>query len=98
MLKTLWNGRSGLAANQNRLDVISNNIANVNTNGYKKLDVSFSDLVYDKLNGSGNPITSTKRDGLISGSGSRADILTRDWNSKRWRAATRPSPASTVSV
>lgn len=35
MLKAIWNSRSGLFSNQTRIDIISNNIANVSTNGYK---------------------------------------------------------------
>lgn len=78
MLRTLWNGRAGLFSNQNRMDVISNNIANTNTNGYKRMDVSFKDLVYDKINSNGLPTESDDREGLLQGTGSRADILVRD--------------------
>ena len=45
MLTTLWTSKSGLNANQEKLDVISNNIANVNTTGYKKVNAGFKDLI-----------------------------------------------------
>lgn len=78
MLKTLWNGRSGLSSNQNRLDTISNNIANVETNGYKRVDVAFQDIFSENLNRLGLPITTGNPNSLSQGSGSRADILVRN--------------------
>lgn len=42
--------KTGMSANQNKIDIISNNIVNVKTSGYKKLDVEFQDLVRDSLN------------------------------------------------
>lgn len=78
MLKALWNGRAGLRANQNRLDVITNNINNVDTTGYKKNDLSFQDIMYEKLERQGVPITNQNRDKLLQGSGSRAETIVRD--------------------
>jgi flagellar hook protein FlgE len=43
---SLFIGVSGLTAYQNQIDVISNNIANVGTVGYKGQDVTFQDLLY----------------------------------------------------
>lgn len=78
MLKTLWNGRSGLYSNQNRLDIISNNIGNVNTNGYKRMDVSFQDIFNENMDRVGLPITSSNREDMRLGSGSKGDILVRN--------------------
>jgi len=75
MLKALWNSRSGLASNQNRIDIISNNIANANTNGYKRLDVSFQDLVNDNMDRLGLPVTAENRQALLQGMGSKADTI-----------------------
>lgn len=72
MFKVLYNGRSGLSANQNRLDLISNNIANISTNGYKRLDSSFEDIYYENMNRLGLPVTNTTEK-LINGSGVRGD-------------------------
>jgi flagellar basal-body rod protein FlgG len=83
MLKVLMNGRSGLNSNQNRLDMISNNIANVETNGYKRADVSFQDTFYDALDKRlGLPMTGTEeeRKNSISGSGSKTGAIVRDYN------------------
>ncbi len=47
MPRTLWTGASGMSAQQMQVDIIANNIANVNTNGFKKQRVNFQDLFYD---------------------------------------------------
>lgn len=49
MLRSLWTGASGMIAQQNNVDTISNNLANVNTVGYKKETVEFKSLLYQKL-------------------------------------------------
>ncbi len=49
MPRTLWTGASGMSAQQTNVDVIANNIANVNTNGFKKQRVNFQDLFYDTV-------------------------------------------------
>lgn len=72
MLKVLWNGRSGLAANQSRLDLISNNIANVSTNGYKRLDTSFEDIYNANMRRLGLPVTNDTEN-LTNGSGVKAE-------------------------
>lgn len=78
MLRTLWNGRTGLYSNQNRLDAISNNIANAETNGYKRVDVAFRDIFYETVNRKGVPLTSADGNETIAGTGSRADKLVRN--------------------
>lgn len=49
MMKSLYSGVSGLRNHQTRMDVIGNNIANVNTYGYKTQSVTFRDLYYQTL-------------------------------------------------
>lgn len=49
MMRSLWTGASGMIAQQNQVDVISNNLSNVNTTGYKKETVEFKTLLYSKL-------------------------------------------------
>ena len=46
MMRALFSGVSGLKAHQTRMDVIGNNIANVNTTGYKSKSMAFSDILY----------------------------------------------------
>ncbi len=49
MMRSLWTGASGMIAQQNAVDTISNNLSNVNTTGYKKETVEFKTLLYSKL-------------------------------------------------
>jgi flagellar basal-body rod protein FlgG len=49
MNKALWIAKTGLEAQQNRMAVISNNLANVNTNGFKKDRAIFNDLLYQNV-------------------------------------------------
>jgi flagellar hook protein FlgE len=46
MMRSLFSGVSGLKVHQTRMDVIGNNIANVNTVGFKSSNVNFSDVFY----------------------------------------------------
>lgn len=49
MMRALWTAASGMVAQQFNVDVISNNLSNVNTTGYKKERVEFKDLLYQTL-------------------------------------------------
>lgn len=49
MEKALWIGKTGVDAQQTRMSVISNNLANVNTTGFKKGRAVFEDLMYQNL-------------------------------------------------
>ncbi|HOL55647.1 MAG TPA: flagellar hook protein FlgE [bacterium] len=55
MMRSLFAGVSGLRNHQVRMDVIANNIANVNTTGYKMARVTFQDLFYQTLKGASAP-------------------------------------------
>lgn len=55
MLRSLFAGVSGLRSHQTRLDVISNNIANVNTIGYKSSRADFRDVLYQTMSGAAAP-------------------------------------------
>jgi flagellar basal-body rod protein FlgG len=49
MIRSLWIAKTGLDAQQTNLDVISHNLANVSTNGYKRQRAVFEDLLYQNL-------------------------------------------------
>jgi flagellar basal-body rod protein FlgG len=49
MIRALWTAGTGMTVQQVNLDVIANNIANVNTNGYKRARADFQDLMYSTL-------------------------------------------------
>jgi len=52
----MYSGISGLRSHQTRMDVIGNNIANINTAGYKKSRVVFKDALYQSLQPANRPI------------------------------------------
>jgi flagellar basal-body rod protein FlgG len=49
MMRALWTGASGMIAQQTNVDLISNNLANVNTFGYKKERLEFQSLLYQTM-------------------------------------------------
>jgi len=49
MIRSLWISKTGLDAQQTNMDVISNNLANVSTNGFKRSRAVFEDLLYQTL-------------------------------------------------
>jgi flagellar hook protein FlgE len=51
----LFSGVSGLQNHQTRMDVVGNNIANINTTGFKKGRVNFQDMLYQQLAGASRP-------------------------------------------
>jgi flagellar hook protein FlgE len=57
MLRSMFSAVSGLRAHQTMMDVIGNNIANVNTAGFKSGQVVFEDLLSQILSGAGAPAT-----------------------------------------
>ena len=56
MLRSLFSGISGLRANQTMMDVTGNNIANVNTVGFKSSSVVFQDTLSQLLQGAKTPV------------------------------------------
>jgi len=59
MLRSMFSGVSGLRSHQTMVDVIGNNIANVNTFGFKSSTVMFQDLLSQVLTGAGVPTATT---------------------------------------
>ena len=57
MMRSLWTAASGMSGQQFTIDIIANNLANVNTSGYKKSRVDFQDLLYQTLRFAGTPVT-----------------------------------------
>lgn len=49
MMRSLWTAASGMISQQTNVDTISNNMANINTTGYKKESVEFKSLLYQTI-------------------------------------------------
>jgi len=69
MLEGLFSAAAGMSAQQEALDAISNDLANVNTNGFKSERVAFNDLLYNQVRIAGSEST--------AGSGANAAIIGR---------------------
>lgn len=65
MLEGLYSAAAGMAAEQQRMDALANDVANVSTNGYKQTRVGFRDLVYVQAAGGSAP-------GVLTGAGAAA--------------------------
>jgi flagellar basal-body rod protein FlgG len=73
MIRSLWTAKTGLEAQQFNVDVISNNLANVTTNGFKRQRAVFEDLLYQVLRQPGAQSTQLNQvpTGLQVGAGVR---------------------------
>ncbi|ETN93609.1 flagellar basal-body rod protein FlgG [Porticoccaceae bacterium] len=70
---SLWIAKTGLTAQQTRMSVISNNLANVNTTGFKKDRAVFEDLLYQNIVPAGGQVDAESETptGLMLGTGTR---------------------------
>lgn len=73
MIRSLWIARTGMDAHQTQLDVITNNLANVSTNGFKRARAVFEDMLYQTMRQPGalNTQQNTIPSGLQIGTGVR---------------------------
>jgi flagellar basal-body rod protein FlgG len=83
MLKALDTAAAGMAAQQQWQDAISNDLANVNTTGYKAVRVGFRDLVYTQADRS-------SATGVRTGAGAAAVDLGRDWAQGSFQRTDQP--------
>lgn len=74
MMRSLWSAASGMVAQQLQVDTIANNLANVNTAGYKRERIDFQDLMYQTMRSAGTPVAQGVQlpTGTQVGLGSRA--------------------------
>lgn len=73
MNQALWIAKTGLEAQQTRMSVVSNNLANVNTTGYKRSNAIFQDLLYQNVRQTGGQTSQDTQmpSGLMLGTGTR---------------------------
>lgn len=78
MIRALWTAASGMQAQQLNIDVIANNLANVNTSGFKKSRADFQDVMYQSVKTTGAPSTnSTQAAGIEIGLGTTLAAVTK---------------------
>jgi len=82
MIRSLWIAKTGMEGQQTKLDSIANNLANVSTNGYKRADVVFEDLMYQNLRSAGAASSEESElpTGLQVGLGVRVAASTRNFS------------------
>ncbi len=73
MLRSLWIAKTGMESQQTNIDVISHNLANVSTNGFKRSRPVFEDLIYQTLRQPGAQASQQSQvpSGLQLGTGAR---------------------------
>src|SRR5215831_2360327 len=82
-MRALYTSATGMQAQQFNLDVIANNLANVNTAGFKKSSAQFQDLLYQNmrlpgaLNSTGGQVPSASQIGLGVTSGTTRPVLSQ---------------------
>jgi flagellar basal-body rod protein FlgG len=81
MINSLWIAKTGMSAQQTQLDVISHNLANVSTTGYKRNNAVFEDLIYQNLRQVGAQSTEQNQlpTGLHLGLGVRTVATSRNF-------------------
>src|SRR5689334_12124646 len=92
MIRALYTAASGMNAQQANMDTVANNLANVNTSGFKKSRMEFQDLVYEQMTAPGSA-TSTSNEaptGLEVGLGTRPVATARDFGNGNLRATNAP--------
>ncbi|MBQ9277232.1 MAG: flagellar hook-basal body protein [Lachnospiraceae bacterium] len=91
MMRSLWTAASGMRAQQTNVDTIANNVANVNTSGYKTQQASFKSLLYQNLQSqSTNNAGDLKPVAAEVGLGSRTSAITSMFTQGELLAAEDP--------
>ena len=92
MIRALYTAATGMDAQQSNMDNVANNLANVNTTGFKKSRVEFEDLVYQQIKAPGSPTSPTDETpiGLEVGLGTRAVGTARDFTGGNLRVTSGP--------
>jgi flagellar basal-body rod protein FlgG len=78
----MWSAAAGMAVQQTNMDTISNNLANVNTNGFKKARAEFQDLLYQSVNlaGTSSSTNTSLPSGIQIGHGARLAAMVREYS------------------
>ena len=91
-MDALYTAATGMEAQEANIDNTANNLANVNTTGFKKSRVEFEDLVYEEMTTAGTSTSTTEESsiGFEVGQGVRATGTARDFGRGNLRATDGP--------
>ncbi len=92
MMRALFSSATGMLAQQVNVDMIANNLANVNTNGFKKARADFQDLLYQTLRLAGATVTQGAQapTGIEVGMGVRLAATTRNFAQGEFQQTDNP--------
>ncbi|MDP1569095.1 MAG: flagellar basal-body rod protein FlgG [Vicinamibacterales bacterium] len=92
MIRALYTAASGMTAQQANIDTTANNLANVNTAGFKRSRTEFADMVYQQVRGAGSPTSPATEApiGLEIGLGTRPVATARDFRPGNLRSTGSP--------
>lgn len=89
MMRSLWTAASGMIGQQSNLDVISNNLSNINTTGYKTQTANFKSLIYQTMQRKSTTSTGeAKPVGAQVGLGTRIASISADFSQGALNAST----------
>jgi len=89
MIDALYIGATGMQAQQLNVDVVANNLANVNTSGFKKSRVTFQDAYYQVLNPSAN-LTEGGASAVMLGMGAMVSSNSKSFTQGELKATESP--------
>jgi len=87
MMRAMWSAAAGMAVQQSNMDTISNNLANVNTTGFKKARAEFQDLLYQTVNlaGTSSSNSTTLPAGIQLGHGAKLQSVVHQYSTGNFR-------------
>jgi len=82
MMRAMWSAAAGMNVQTMNMDAISNNLANINTAGFKAGRAEFQDLLYQTINtaGTSTSTTTTQPTSLQLGHGARLSAMVKDFS------------------
>lgn len=92
MERSLWTAAAGMAAQQTNMDVVANNLANVNTTGFKRSRAEFVDLLYQTVNAPGTASSASTNlpTGVQIGLGTRTAAIKRIFEQGTFKPTENP--------
>ncbi len=92
MMRSLYSASTGMKGQETNIDVVSNNLANVTTTGFKKSRVDFQDLMYQTLKEPGSPLSTgnTYPVGIQMGHGVRPVATQRVYSQGEFQQTDNP--------
>lgn len=92
MMRALWTSATGMMAQQLNMDVVANNLANVNTTGFKRSRVDFQDLMYQSTREAGTTVAkgATVPTGAQTGLGTRTGSIQKIYSQGDYQQTDNP--------